>query len=147
MWRVIGRIIWVPIAAIVSFLTAGFVVVTLGLERFVQERSASEQDFDSELLDQVMGWFAQGDLVINTFQGLSLVGPIFLVIVGEIAKLRSSLYYVVGGGLVAVAGPILSRVVASGGAVSMPTTTFLSVVATAGFAGGFVYWVLAGRNA
>ena len=147
MWRTIGRLIWVPLAALISLLVSAFVVVTLGLERFMQERGAVESEFDSEFLDRAMAWLSQGELLFTTFQGLSIIGPVLLVIIGEVAKLRSSLYYVVGGGLTAVAGPILTKVVVSGGDITLPGNTFLSVLATAGFAGGFIYWVLAGRNA
>ena len=42
--------------------------------------------------------------------------------------------------------PLLARVQQSGGFV-MPEHAAWQVFATAGFAGGFVYWLIAGRNA
>jgi hypothetical protein len=66
--------------------------------------------------------------------------------VGEIARIRSALYYVIGGGIALAVVPLLTR-------VNQPMTVLelspvvWQVLATAGFAGGFVYWLLAGRNA
>ena len=58
----------------------------------------------------------------------------------------SALYYVIGGGAALAVVPLLTR-------LGQPTTVLelspvvWQVLATAGFAGGFVYWLLAGRNA
>jgi hypothetical protein len=78
--------------------------------------------------------------------GLTLIPALFVVIVGEIARIRTLIYYVVGGGLALAAMPVLARMSESGNVV-IPETTVLQFFATAGFAGGFVYWLIAGRNA
>jgi len=76
----------------------------------------------------------------------TLVPALLLVIVGEVARIRSALYYVIGGGIALAIVPMLTR-------VNQPMTVLelspvvWQVLATAGFAGGFVYWLLAGRNA
>ena len=69
-----------------------------------------------------------------------------MVIVGEIARIRSLVYYVAGGGVALAAIPLLARS-ASGAPSPRPSTLVWQVFATAGFAGGFVYWLIAGRNA
>jgi hypothetical protein len=69
-----------------------------------------------------------------------------LVIVGEVARIRSSAYYILGGGVALCALPLM----AMAGSLSSDLSalgTLWTVFATAGFAGGFVYWLLAGRNA
>jgi hypothetical protein len=78
--------------------------------------------------------------------GLTLIPALLVVIVGEIARIRSAIYYVAAGGLALAAMPMLARMTESGNVV-VPETTVWQVFATAGFAGGFVYWLIAGRNA
>jgi hypothetical protein len=68
------------------------------------------------------------------------------VIVGEVARIRLWLYYVIGGGLALAAIPLLARINASG-VGTLSEATVWQVFATAGFAGGLVYWIIAGRNA
>jgi hypothetical protein len=68
------------------------------------------------------------------------------VIVGEVARFRSALYYVVGGGLSIALVPLLVRLADPAQVLGLSSTVW-QVLATAGFAGGFVYWLLAGRNA
>ena len=76
----------------------------------------------------------------------TLVPALLLVIVGEVARIRSAVYYIVGGGVALAVVPLLTR-------MGQPTTVLelspvvWQVLATAGFAGGFVYWLLAGRTA
>jgi hypothetical protein len=66
--------------------------------------------------------------------------------VGEVGRIRSSLYYVIGGGVALATVPLMAR-------LGQPLTVLdlspvvWQVLATAGFAGGFVYWLIAGRNA
>jgi len=75
-----------------------------------------------------------------------LIPVLLMVIIGEIARIRSAIYYGVGGGLALAAMPVLARMSESGNVV-IPETTILQVFATAGFVGGFIYWLIAGRNA
>ena len=53
----------------------------------------------------------------------------------------------VGGGLALAAVPLVARYGQGGSAMPDPDQLVWQVFATAGFAGGFVYWLLAGRNA
>ncbi|MEZ5775242.1 MAG: hypothetical protein R3D33_11220 [Hyphomicrobiaceae bacterium] len=143
MLSTIGRMIWVAIAFLVAAGVAAFVVVTLGAERLAEEvhRQSTGGDIDLWLgyADQVMGIF---DIVT----ALSLVPGLVAVVVGEVARLRSLLYWTVAGGVALVAVPVIGRLASEGNAV-LPPTTLLQVLATAGFAAGFVYWALAGRSA
>jgi hypothetical protein len=80
--------------------------------------------------------------------GPALTGlpALIAVVAGEVLRVRSWMYYVVAGGLALAAIPILAA----------PDTAELSAVlashamtifAAAGFAGGFLYWLLAGARA
>ena len=68
------------------------------------------------------------------------------MIVGEVARIRGALYYVVGGGIALAVVPCLTRIGKPVGVLELSPVVW-QVLATAGFAGGFVYWLLAGRNA
>lgn len=141
MLATIGRIIWVPIAFLVSGLLCAFVILTLGLELLTQYTKG----FD----DPYMAFDGRFELVATTFsviQAVTLLPAIFLVLVGEIARIRSVYYYVVCGGLAAVSAPLLARI-GEVGAMHVPAVPVWQVFATGGFIAGFVYWLLAGRNA
>ena len=69
-----------------------------------------------------------------------------LVIIGEIARIRGALYYVLGGGATLAIVPWLARINQPVAAMDVSHLVW-QVLATAGFAGGFAYWLLAGRRA
>jgi hypothetical protein len=141
MLRTVGRLIWVPIAFLLSALVSLFVIVTLGQERFVQ--AIGRRGADETTVDAAVELFG---VVLEFFSGYSLVPAILLVIIGEVARLRGLLYYVIGGGAALAAVPLLTRLNQSASALGVAEAVW-QVLATAGFAGGFVYWLLAGRNA
>lgn len=66
------------------------------------------------------------------------------VIVGEVMRIRSVLYYMLAGGAALAVIPILAR---SAENASMPFSSYMSLFAASGFIGGFVYWALAGARA
>jgi hypothetical protein len=139
--RVIGRLILVPLGFILATLAALFILFTLGMERVTQAIHGREGDPDM--------WFGMLDLAgqtISVFSTFTIVPAILLVIVGEVARIRSSLYYILGGGAVLAAWPVLSRM----GTITQDPAQLgvvWQVFATAGFAAGFIYWLVAGRRA
>ncbi len=140
-WSTVGRLIVIPIALLIAASVSGFVLFTLGLERITLalQGNRSGDDVIVAMFD-----LTQQGLLLAT--GLTLIPALLVVIVGEIARIRSAIYYVAAGGLALAAMPMLARMTESGNAV-VPETTVWQVFATAGFAGGFVYWLIAGRNA
>jgi len=122
-------------------LVSGFVLFTLGLERITGALQGNRSGDD--VIVAMFDLTQQGLLLAS---GLTLIPALVVVIVGEIARIRSAIYYVAGGGLALAAMPMLARMTESGNVV-IPETTVWQVFATAGFAGGFVYWLIAGRNA
>lgn len=141
VWRTIGRLLWVPVAFLLALLLTGLVLVTLGLERITQAVEGRWQDSDS--ISGLFELLLQGQMLAS---GLTLVPALAVVMVGEIARIRSSLYYILGGGLAVAAVPLLARF-GEAGAVTMTAAPVWQVLATAGFAGGWLYWLLAGRRA
>lgn len=138
-WSTLGRMIVIPIAFLIAAVASIFVLLTLGYERVVQAMAASGTDMFEAVFDIV----GHGAIIAS---GLTILPALALVIIGEVARVRSALYYILGGGAALAAIPLLARfgqqadpAVAGGG--------LWQVFATAGFAGGFVYWLLAGRRA
>lgn len=137
--RAIGRLIWVPIAFLIATVAAMFVLVTLGLENITHAiHGLDEVDSISAAYD--VAW--QGTIIAS---GATLIPALVVIIVGEVARIRSWLYYMVGGGVALAIIPLLARV--DPGTMTYALPALWHVFATAGFAGGLVYWLLAGRNA
>jgi hypothetical protein len=140
-WRAIGRLIMVPLGFILAGVMAMVILATLGMERVTQTIHRRDVDIDA--------WFSMVNLAQETivlFSTFTIIPAILLVIVGEVARIRSSVYYIVGGGAVLAAWPLLNRF----GAIGQDPTKLAdlwTVFATAGFAAGFIYWLVAGRRA
>jgi hypothetical protein len=141
VWSTIWRIVWVPIACLISGLFAGFILFTLGMERVTVAMHNERGDFQT--LEALIGLLDGGLLLAS---GLTLIPAIAIVIIGEVARIRSSVYYIVGGGLALVAIPMLARF-DQFSTFTLPDTAVWQVFATAGFAGGLAYWLLAGKRA
>lgn len=142
MLSAVGRIIWVPIAFVIAATVAIAILVTLGMERVTQSMHGVS---DSEGIGALLDVLQQASLLAS---GLTLVPALLAVIVGEVARIRSALYYVLAGGAALAAIPLISRM----SQVAIPDGPVTPVIvwqvfATAGFAGGFAYWLLAGRRA
>jgi hypothetical protein len=141
MLRAVWRVIVLPIAFVLATVATLVVIVSLGQERAVQALSARGPE--SIPINAIVDLAA---LAMRLASIYTLVPALLLVIVGEVARIRSALYYVIGGGIALAIVPMLTR-------VNQPMTVLelspvvWQVLATAGFAGGFVYWLLAGRNA
>ncbi len=141
-WRTAGRIlIVIPFAMLIALATVMFIIVTLGLERVTAFLHAAPiQADDPEQLFAIM------DQSLMLIASLTLIPALLVVVIGEIARIRSWIYYVASGGLALAAIPLLARYGQSG-TITSPEALVWQVFATAGFAGGFVYWLIAGRNA
>lgn len=135
-WNTVGRMLLVPIAFILAILVAGFVLVTLGLERITQSVHADEGGLES--VEKVMTFIGEGSALVAAF---TVIPALVFVIIGEVARIRSVLYYVIGGGVSMAVTPLIAQGSAGGPAV------LWQVFAAAGFAGGLVYWLVAGRTA
>jgi hypothetical protein len=141
MLRTLGRILWLPIAFVLSAAAAIFVIVTLGQEKIIQAlagRGPDDVTLNAGLDLAQLGWAL---LSVQT-----LLPALLLVIVGEVARIRGAMYYVIGGGAALAVVPLMSRFSQPLAVLDLSPVVW-QVLATAGFAGGFAYWLLAGRNA
>jgi hypothetical protein len=141
MGRAIGRIIMVPLGFILAALTTLFVIVSLGQERIVQAMTGRNPDEAT-----IGAAFDLGRLALALLSVQTLLPALLLVIVGEVARIRGAMYYVIGGGVALALVPLLARLGEPSTVLGLAPAVW-QVLATAGFAGGFVYWLLAGRNA
>jgi len=139
--RTLGRLLLVPIAFCLAAVTAAAIALTLGLEKVTAAMSGREGGV--ETVEAYWQITLQGGALIA---GLTIVPALAVVIVGEVARIRSWLYYMVGGGLALGLLPVLAAY-GSPNIASLPPAAVWQVLATAGFAGGLVYWLVAGRTA
>ncbi len=140
MLRAVGRILVVPLAVVLAIAAALFVLVSVGQERVVTGLSGRRPS-DIGLGDA----FDLLKLVRGLFSLQTILPGLLLIIVGEVARIRSAMYYVLGGGAALAAVPLLAR--ASQGGILETSPVVWQVFATAGFTAGFIYWLVAGRNA
>jgi hypothetical protein len=123
-------------------LAAGLIVFAVLSAQWIVREQLAPQQLDS--FSHYNDYTAITDYFFVVTSALTLV-PLFLAaIIGELARIRSLLYYIVAGGAAAVVMPLIAATEQFGGAYSGP---YFSIVATAGFAGGLIYWAIAGRNA
>jgi hypothetical protein len=141
-WKTVGRILLIPFALLLSAGASFFVLATLGLERITG--ALHQYGSEDDAAQAVFRLMDQG-LVLTT--GLTIVPALLVVFVGEVARIRSALYYVAGGGAALAAIPLLARLGQQAGQQVLGDQIVWQVFATAGFAGGLVYWLIAGRNA
>jgi hypothetical protein len=141
MLNTLGRVVLIPVAFVLAAAAALFVLVTLGQERVVQAMSdrANAEDSIGAAFDLLS--VARTIFTVNT-----LLPALLVIIVGEIARIRAWLYYVIGGGAVLAVVPVLAYVGRPAEVLNLVPMLW-PVFATAGFSGGFVYWLIAGRNA
>jgi hypothetical protein len=136
----IGRLIIVPVAFGLAMLASLAVLLTLSLERVTGAMSGRE---DMESIGTIFGVLKYGWILSS---GVTLLPACLIVLAGEIAHVRSGLYYILGGGASLAAIPLLARL---GPQAAGTGASILSwqVFATAGFLGGLIYWLIAGRRA
>jgi len=131
-------------------LVASGILLTLGLETFVQE-AAELPGFESDnVLGEGLDWYnaisAQLAFIGALASALTVVPAVLTIIVGEVGGIRSAVYYVIAGGAALACIPLLTTLLADE-AVALPSTKIFQLLATAGFGGGLVYWLIAGRGA
>ena len=134
--------LWVVVAFILAALAAIMVLFALGAIWAGDEIRAAAPNHP---LVRHGGEAALGFVVFagTVAPALNALPALLGVIVGEILRIRSWMYYVLAGGASLAAVPLLI-------AADLPSilaSQYITIFAAAGFAGGFVYWLLAGARA
>ena len=142
MMRLLVLLILLPLGFLLGMLAAIGVLFTLGLERLTHALSGSQ--LDNQGVDFVFS-------ILEGFIGLAgaatVIPALLLVVIGEVARIRSWIFYVGGAGLAAAVIPMLAASGNLGTGNITQIGAIWPVFATAGFAGGFIYWLIAGRTA
>jgi hypothetical protein len=142
--RTFFRIVWVATAFLIAAAVALAVLFGLGAV-WVGDGLRAAAPNDPLLKD--------GAPIFGLMLFAGTVGPaltalpgLIAVVAGEVLKLRSWIYYVLAGGASLAVIPILGAP-PSADLAAIAGSHAMTVFAAAGFAGGFVYWLLAGARA
>ena len=142
--RTIFRMAWVAIAFAIAVLGSLAVLFALGGVWAGEELRAAAPN------DPVV---RDGAPVFGVLLFARTVGPaltalpaVIAVVAGEVMRVRSWMYYVLAGGLALAAIPILAAPETADLSTILASHT-MTIFATAGFAGGLLYWLLAGARA
>src|SRR5262245_18384555 len=136
-----GRIIVILVALILAIMAAG---ITLAIRMIAPEWAGIDSDPVERQSFFIVSFFA------TSFVGAVAILPAaLLALISEASRLRSFLFYGVGGALVG-----LASYYGSDFCVRLENTTDvppvanpLQLAAAAGIIGGLVYWLTAGHNA
>jgi len=132
----------VPLAFLMSGLLATAIVISLALEQLTRTLHTAADD--SEIIALIVELLSR---TATLLPALTLIPALAVVIIGEVARIRSALYYIVGGGAALATIPLLAQLSPLSEAAPTLDQALWHVFATAGFAGGALYWLIAGRNA
>lgn len=139
--RALGRLILVPLGFVLGMAAAAAILITLGLEKVAH--AVHGREIDARAVETLWNALIGAKAIASV---ATLVPALLVVIVGEVARIRSVLFYMAGGGLALAAMPFLARSTTLDGGLAQLGLIW-QVFATAGFVGGAVYWLIAGRRA
>ncbi len=136
------RWLWVVFAFLFSILVALIVLFGLGIFWLGDEiRAAAGQN---EILWHGADVFAAYFFASAVGPALTALPALVAVVIGEVMRIRSAIYYTLAGGAAVAVIPLLAR---SADAATSTPSSYMSLFAAAGFVGGFTYWALAGARA
>lgn len=142
--RTIFRMLWVVVAFCLAIAVALAALFALGAIWVGDElRAAAPSD---PLLQQGAPLFGMVLFAGTVAPALNVLPALIAVMAGEVLRIRSWIYYVLAGGAALASIPILAAP-PSADLPAILASQYMTVFAAAGFAGGFVYWLLAGARA
>ena len=140
--KTLFRWLWVVIAFAIAASIALVVLFGLGIFWLGDEIRADAGG--DEFIWHTAEVFAAFFFTAAVAPALTGLPALIAIIVGEVMRIRSALYYTLAGGAALAVIPILAR---SAENASSPVSSYMSLFAAAGFIGGFAYWALAGAQA
>ena len=140
----LGRTFWVIIAFALAVALALIILLLLGSYSMGEELRGDYQPDDEMgyIVNLLSLLFGGASFLMVVTPVLTILPALLGVIVAEVIQVRSVLYYLITGGLSVAALPLLASTGDTGFNIQA-----LTIFATAGFAGGLFYWLIAGRNA
>ena len=137
----LGRIIVIFFALIVAIMVAG-IALAIGII------APDWAGIDSDPVERV-GFFIVSFFATSFVGAVAILPALIVIVIAETARMRSFIYYGVGGALVGLAsyfGTDISVRLENTTDVA-PVGNALQLAAAAGIIGGLAYWLIAGRNA
>lgn len=143
--RTVFRMVWVVVAFALAALAALAVLFALGAVWVGDELRAAAPNAP---MIRHGGASALGFVLFagTVTPALTALPALVAVVVGEILRIRSWMFYVLAGGASLAAVPLLVAPTAAD-LPAIATSQYMAIFAAAGFAGGFIYWLLAGARA
>ena len=144
----IASVIWRGLAVIFGFFSGAFaaLVALFALGTYWASGELREAAPDDPLIDLLAEPFAAVLFIGAVTPALTALPGVVAAIVGEVLHIRSFTYYVLAGGLALAAIPFLVGA-EPGVETALPSADYMTIFASAGFTGGAVYWLIAGRGA
>ena len=143
--RTILHALWAATIFVFAVAVALGVLFLLGALWVGDELRAAAPD-DPLLRDGAASVFGMMLFVGTVTPALTVLPAAIAAIAGEALRIRSWMYYVLAGGAAMAAIPVLASP-RSEQLPPLPAGQYMTIFAAAGFVGGFIYWLLAGRNA
>ncbi len=143
--RTVFRMLWVTLAFCLAVGVALAVLFALGA-MWVGDELRAAAPHDPMLrhgADRVFGVVLFAGTIAPALNALP---ALLAVVAGEVLRIRSWMYYVLAGGAALAAIPLLVGTRAQD-VTTVAASQYMALFAAAGFAGGFVYWLLAGARA
>jgi hypothetical protein len=143
--RTVFRILWAATAFLLAVAVAVSLLFALGA-LWVGDELRAAAPYDPMLRHGAAPVFGMVLFATTVTPALTVLPAAIAAIVGEALRLRSWMYYVLAGGAALAAIPLPVQAPAAD-MPDWPASQYMTIFAAAGFAGGFVYWLLAGRRA
>jgi hypothetical protein len=132
------------LASIAGLITLFWVGSRWAAQEVATQMAVDSPDEMSRFMSETLGTIA---FLFTVAPVLTLAPAIIAILVGELARIRSLLYYVLAGGVAAAIMPLIASSHSEAAQSTAYNAAYFSIMATAGFAAGLVYWLLAGRRA
>ena len=142
--RTIFRMLWVTVAFCIAIAAALATLFALGAF-WVGDELRAAAPHDPMLRHGAAPVFGMVLFAGTVTPALTALPALVAVVAGEVLRFRSWMYYVLAGGASLAAIPLL--VGSQTDLPSLPASQIMTIFAAAGFAGGFIYWLLAGCRA
>jgi hypothetical protein len=142
----VNRVLIIFIGFVLAIITGGLTLLFVGSRWAAQEVAAQMSDNPDEVSRFMSEAWGMVAFLFTVAPVLTLLPAIVAILVGELARIRSALYYIAAGGVAAAIMPLIAQPqeAAQAGTYAVP---YFTIMATAGFAAGLIYWLLAGRRA
>jgi hypothetical protein len=146
IWSMLRRVAAVLFGFILAVIGATVTLFMLGAHWAAGEVTAYAPDNADEISQTLNEWLGVVAFFLTVAPVMTLLPALAVVAAGEIARVRSVLYYILGGGIAAAVMPVIMAPPEVAASPSY-SAQYFAIIATAGFVGGLVYWLVTGRNA